>query len=230
MEKERLTREAAEHHDSASAETQRLVEEAEERATAAQQRAREATEAATAHREQAAQEAEQLVSRSRREAEQIVSAAKKQADALRNSGHADSERELQVLKAEVNRLTRVAGTRSPPSSPPCATWWPGSATTTRADVGAGSGDEPARVRGRSHLRPDPASPPGTRRTPHHTCTRPAGEARPRGTFVRSPFRTGFLLTAGALLAYWLGDLILRAGSVIILIVVALFVAFGLTRW
>ena len=42
----------------------------------------------------------------RREAEQIVSAAKKQAESLRNSGHADSERELQALRAEVNRLTR----------------------------------------------------------------------------------------------------------------------------
>ena len=29
-----------------------------------------------------------------------------QADALRNSGHADSERELQALQAEVTRLTR----------------------------------------------------------------------------------------------------------------------------
>jgi cell division septum initiation protein DivIVA len=106
VEKERLTREAAEHHDSAVAETQRLVAEAEERANAAEQRAHDATEAANAHRAQAAQEAEQLVTRSRREAEQIVSAAKKQADALRNSGHADSERELAALKAEVTRLTR----------------------------------------------------------------------------------------------------------------------------
>ena len=93
-------------HVIAVAKAQRLVAEAEERANAAELRAREATEAANAHREQAAQEAEQLVSRSRREAEQIVSAAKKQADALRNSGHADSERELQALKAEVGRLSR----------------------------------------------------------------------------------------------------------------------------
>ena len=106
VEKERLTREAAENHDAATAETQRLVTEAEERANAAETRAREATEAAHAHRQQAEDEAEQLVSRARREAEQIVSAAKKQADALRNSGHADSERELQALRVEVDRLTR----------------------------------------------------------------------------------------------------------------------------
>ena len=42
VEKERLAREATEHHNSAIAETQRLVEEAEERATAAEERAREA--------------------------------------------------------------------------------------------------------------------------------------------------------------------------------------------
>ena len=42
MEKERLAKEAADHHSSATAETKRLVEEAEERATAAEQRARDA--------------------------------------------------------------------------------------------------------------------------------------------------------------------------------------------
>ena len=70
------------------------------------------------------------------------------------------------------------------------------------------------------------APAGTpRRT---TAARQAEEARrPKGTWGRSPFVTGFLLAAGGLLAWWLGGLILRAGSVIILIVVALFIAFGL---
>jgi predicted PurR-regulated permease PerM len=57
--------------------------------------------------------------------------------------------------------------------------------------------------------------------------------RPRGPWGRSPFTTGFMLAAGALLAYWFGGLILRASSVLILIVVALFIAFGLNpvvRW
>jgi predicted PurR-regulated permease PerM len=37
-----------------------------------------------------------------------------------------------------------------------------------------------------------------------------------------------MLAAGALLAWWLGGLILRASSVIVLIVVSLFIAFGLS--
>lgn len=57
--------------------------------------------------------------------------------------------------------------------------------------------------------------------------------RSRGTWGRPPFLTGFLLGSGALLAYWFGGLILQAGSVILLIVVSLFIAFGLNpvvRW
>ncbi len=56
---------------------------------------------------------------------------------------------------------------------------------------------------------------------------------PLGSGVRHPFVTGFLLGAGALLAYWFGHLILQASSVLILIVVSLFIAFGLNpvvRW
>ena len=37
-----------------------------------------------------------------------------------------------------------------------------------------------------------------------------------------------MLAAGALLAWWLGGLILRASSVIVLIIVSLFIAFGLS--
>ncbi len=95
-------------------------------------------------------------------------------------------------------------------------------------MGAGSGDEPVEGSRKKSSEAGPGKSPREdsplRTTP---VPDPHGEARPRGTFVRSPFRTGFLLSAGALLAYWLGDLILRAGSVLILIVVALFVAFGL---
>ena len=57
--------------------------------------------------------------------------------------------------------------------------------------------------------------------------------RARGNWEHCPFVTGFLLAAGALLAYWFGGLILQAGSVLILIVVSLFIAFGLNpvgRW
>jgi predicted PurR-regulated permease PerM len=64
--------------------------------------------------------------------------------------------------------------------------------------------------------PDPGAPDGP------------GSERHRGTWSHNPFVTGFLLAAGALLAWWLGGLILRAGSVIVLIVVSLFIAFGLS--
>jgi predicted PurR-regulated permease PerM len=64
-------------------------------------------------------------------------------------------------------------------------------------------------------------------------TPPAQRRAPRGPWNHNPFVTGFLLAAGALLAYWFGGLILRASSVLILIVVSLFIAFGLqpvVRW
>ena len=44
---------------------------------------------------------------------------------------------------------------------------------------------------------------------------------------RSPFVFGFLAAAGALVAWWLGGLILHIGSVLVLIVIALFLAVGL---
>lgn len=86
------------------------------------------------------------------------------------------------------------------------------ATTAPAPAGPGT----ATQRGSSPLEALDTSPPG-----------PPGDTPPRGTWSRSPFLTGFLLGAGALLAYWFGGLILQAGSVIILIVVSLFIAFGL---
>jgi predicted PurR-regulated permease PerM len=45
--------------------------------------------------------------------------------------------------------------------------------------------------------------------------------------LRRPFRTGLLFTAGALLAWWLGDRLLSIGSILVLIVVAAFLAAGL---
>lgn len=57
--------------------------------------------------------------------------------------------------------------------------------------------------------------------------------RARGLLGHSPFVTGFMFGAGALLAYWIGSLILQSGSVLTLIVVSLFIAFGLNpvvRW
>ena len=44
---------------------------------------------------------------------------------------------------------------------------------------------------------------------------------------RSPFAVGFLGALGALLAFWLGGLLLSIGSTLVLVVVALFLAVGL---
>ncbi|HYO39676.1 MAG TPA: AI-2E family transporter [Nocardioidaceae bacterium] len=44
---------------------------------------------------------------------------------------------------------------------------------------------------------------------------------------RSPFAIGFFAALGALLAYWLGGLLLSIGSVLILVVVSMFLAVGL---
>jgi predicted PurR-regulated permease PerM len=57
---------------------------------------------------------------------------------------------------------------------------------------------------------------------------PFPQRRYRGALDHPPFVTGFLLAAGALLAWWLGALILQASSVILLVVVSLFIAFGLS--
>jgi predicted PurR-regulated permease PerM len=55
---------------------------------------------------------------------------------------------------------------------------------------------------------------------------PAGGRR-RGLLQTSPFALGFFLAAGALLAYWVGGLLLAIGPTLILIVVAMFLAAGL---
>jgi predicted PurR-regulated permease PerM len=44
---------------------------------------------------------------------------------------------------------------------------------------------------------------------------------------RSPFSVGFFLAAGGLLAWWLGGIVLSIGSILILVVVAMFLAVGL---
>ena len=106
MEKERLAREASEHHESAMAETQRLVTEAEQRAASAEERGRQATASATQYREQSQAEADALLQRARREAEQIVSSAQKQAESISSTGTAEAERELAAVRAEVERLQK----------------------------------------------------------------------------------------------------------------------------
>ena len=93
--------------------------------------------------------------------------------------------------------------------------------------GPGGRDEPgpdgpakAPRRGLRRVTPRPVAPPAD--------PTPVGLTAPRlGPLDHSAFASGFLVTAGALLAYWLGGLVLQAGSVLVLIVVSLFIAFGL---
>ncbi len=54
-----------------------------------------------------------------------------------------------------------------------------------------------------------------------------GPLRPPGTAPHGPVVLGFLYTLGGLVAFWLGGLLLSVGGVLILVVVALFLAAGL---
>jgi hypothetical protein len=106
VEKERLTKEAAERHSTAVAETQQLVEESETRAAAAEDRAREAMSAATRHREQANTESERVLARSRREAEQMVVAARRQAEQIVANANSEAERAKSNAATELEALHR----------------------------------------------------------------------------------------------------------------------------
>lgn len=60
-----------------------------------------------------------------------------------------------------------------------------------------------------------------------TATAQPPAAPPRRLIVRSPFAIGFYGAVGALLAFWLAQQIVKASSVLILVMVSLFLAFGL---
>ena len=63
---------------------------------------------------------------------------------------------------------------------------------------------------------------------HATTGRRAPAPRHRTPLtLRSPFGIGFFAAVGALLAWWLGGLLLSIGSVLVLIVVSMFLAVGL---
>jgi predicted PurR-regulated permease PerM len=63
---------------------------------------------------------------------------------------------------------------------------------------------------------------------HATTGRGAPAPRQRTPLtLRSPFGIGFFAAVGALLAWWLGGLLLSIGSVLVLIVVSMFLAVGL---
>ena len=104
VDKERLSKEAADSHSNAVAETSRLVQEAESRANGAESRAREAIATATKHREQASAESEKTLLRSRLEAEQIVTAARRQGEQIVRNAEADAERQRTSTQRDVELL------------------------------------------------------------------------------------------------------------------------------
>ena len=77
-------------------------------------------------------------------------------------------------------------------------------------------------RGQSAL-PVADGPTGAAVPPPPTDPGPLGIGRGK----HGPVMLGFLYTVGGLLAFWLGEQLLRVGSVILLVVVALFIAVGL---
>jgi predicted PurR-regulated permease PerM len=72
---------------------------------------------------------------------------------------------------------------------------------------------------------DPAVRAG--RVTRRTQDAPSPSHNGSGVQVQHPFQIGFFLAVGALLAWWLGGLLLSVGSILILILVAAFLAAGL---
>ena len=200
VEKERLTREAAEHHSSATAETQKLVEEAEQRANAAEARGPRGRR----RRDQPPQ----AVPRTRPTGCSATPAARPSRSSPpprprpRPSPPPARPRrssELAVLKAEVDRYQKrrdaiVGAARR----------------AARRDLGlrrrrpgkAEAGDHDRRER---VPRCGPAGSPG--RPPRRAHPHRRGPRRSEhGSTLQHPFRLGFFLAVGALLAWWLGGL------------------------
>jgi len=100
---------------------------------------------------------------------------------------------------------------------------------------AGPGSGQSKDAGKNHPLAEPGA--GPRDQPAAATTGAAATAvtttgaaatPKRGPWSHNPYMTGFLLAAGGLTAYWVGGLILQASSVLILVVVSLFLAFGLS--
>ena len=106
VERERLAREAADHHDQAMAETARIVTEGETRAADAEERARVAGQHVAEQRAELEKESEGLIARARRDAETILSKARAEADHLASTATVEAEKGHAIIKAEVDRLTK----------------------------------------------------------------------------------------------------------------------------
>ena len=104
--REEAERQEAERLAAAQSATQKLVSEAEQRASTAEQRAAKASAQADQTRRDADSHARQLVSNAKKNADQIVSQAKTQAEQMLAETKADAERRRAAAQREVDELTR----------------------------------------------------------------------------------------------------------------------------
>jgi len=104
--REEAERQEAERLAAAQSATQKLVSEAEQRASTAEQRAAKASAQADQTRRDADQHARQLAGNAKKNADQIAGQAKAQADQLLTEVKADAERRHAAAQREVDELTR----------------------------------------------------------------------------------------------------------------------------
>ena len=244
VEKERLAREATDHHNTAMAETQRLVAEAEQRASAAEERAAQATAQATQHREQAQKEAEAAAGPGppRGRAGRGLRAHPVGVD------HLDPGRRGRARAGEDPRRGRaVAQAPRRHHRPAGLAGRPGRRLRRRGRgprrlAQRGGGDARLlrhRCGGRQHGVSGTAPTGGLDETeqpttePEPSTVEPsAADGEDLGTpgpplDHRSPFYLGFFGGLGALVAWWLGTTLLSISSTLMLVVVSLFLAAGL---
>jgi cell division septum initiation protein DivIVA len=106
LERERLAKEAAAYHSSATDRTQRLVADSEARAKAAERRAAEALELSTTHREQATIEVDKILAAARRDAEQLIATARAQAAQITAKATHESDETHALAEKRIDLLRR----------------------------------------------------------------------------------------------------------------------------
>lgn len=106
LERERLAKEATAYHNTATQRTQRLVDDAETRAAAAERRAAEALETSTNQRQQAQADADGLLARAREEAEQVLESARARVAQMVAKAQYEAEEAHAVAEERIDHLRR----------------------------------------------------------------------------------------------------------------------------
>lgn len=111
-EKDRMAREATEHHNALTEQSAKMVSDAEARAAAAEVRAQEMLDQANEQRASARQYADDTLNKAGTEADRVKRAARDQATAMTAGAQAEADRRLATVRSEVERLhkRRVAVT------------------------------------------------------------------------------------------------------------------------